>query len=838
MVHINLDNERQSSIEGFLTNINFPGSQMATSTNTPSDAVFKSRQILEQDNEVSDKVAELEKLGKDIQSQVSKYKQTSNNLVQKIESNLSDTDKLKLSNIIVNRLYSKPELDRLVSVIPLKDIKGEIALIWAFKQTYKEIPTDEMYQIQGALTTNFYGTTSNEIPRMVANQGKKLTFDECKELCAQLGYFVFGLTNTTIEDGVYKSTCLVPVLSDIPAGNIAKWGNVITNPRVSIVYNVGPNKVSFSIRDGEVGPTPLYIKPQPTQNTSDYGFISYINGGNGKKKYFIRLFGQVLIAPSTPAQTSFISEASWQLGSPPNKIRNNMTLFRYFIPGTGNVTVTHYAELLAGSMDGSFRIYWLEENRKQYMIKFQPSAGGQKPKYSTDQSVAAIFTVGPVTDRDADTTSLVQKGIYNVENVPRQAYLSTLPLSLSAWDNVKSGKSVSDSSILDQWFVDAIQKATSTNVPYVGFFFQPKDKSNGQLVAFGTIENETSGSSTFSIKGDNGLVYGDKNTIAYYMTKETLANGKPGFARLAGKLLGSVSYVDEDKKIRPYPESMLTPKDASLTQYIMVDKTSSDYFNIPDIPISELQTSTMSIPECRALCNKYYDKCAAFGFDGAAQTKGMSGVVDGTSMAKCSLKSIDPTIFSWATNTNEYSRLYKKIPLIDSNWTCSKRVNAVSSSVVVAGQKSAFGGSEYASLDDDGTQIKPLERGPAMDPNEKCGMWRKYEQDAQSMRNAQEAIGNNISKYASLVDELKKYNLNLVDRAKLNQPMVDVAVNEYSNIIKKISDYASSGEYRVDKYKTQMSDVSRKSYVYIYIIWLAITAIIVFFSVKTLAKLR
>jgi len=845
----NLQTERLSNIEGFLTNSNFPGSQMATPANTPSKPVFESRQLLEQNNVLTKKLATISTLGSQIKSDVAKYKQTASQLLAKVEENLNDADKLKLSNIIVNRLYSKPELDRLVSVIPLG--KGRPSAdksqppptaVWAFKNTYKEIPSDEMYQIRGALTTNYYGKTPDEIPRMVLNQGKKLTFDECKELVAQLGYIVFGLTNTTIEGGVYKSTCLVPVIGDILAGNLAKWKSVEDNPRQSIVYNVGSNKVSFSIRDGDVGPTPVYMKPQPTQNASDYGFISYINGGNGKKKYFLRLFGQVLIAPSTPTQTSFIAAAAWQLGDPPKRIINNMNLFNYIIPGAG--TVPHVAEVIPDSIDGSFRIYWVQPGgSKQYIIKFRPNAGGQAANYSSNPSAAANFTLGPVTDRDADATSLVQKGTYSVENVPPETYVNSRTLSFSAWENIKSGKSVADSSILDQWFDDAMQTANRMNVPYIGFFFKSLSASdggsgNGQLVAFGTTENKASGSSTFTIKGDNGIVYGDKNTIVYYMTKETLANGKSGFPRLAGKMLGSISYIDEDRTIRPYPTSMLTPKDPSLTQYIMVDKSSSDYFNIPDIPISVLQYSGMSVPACRALCNKYYEKCAAFGFDGSAQTRGMPGVIDGTSMAKCSLKSIDPTIFSWATETNDYSRIYKKIPQIETNWSCSKRSSAVSSSYVSAGQHAMFSDSEYTGIDSDGANIVPFKRGREMNPDEKCGMWRKYDQDAQSMRDAQEKIGQNIAEYAGIIDELKNYNLDLVTRTRINQPMVDIAVKEYNGILTRISDYAATGEYRIDKYKTQMSDTSRKSYIYIYIIWLGIAAIIVYFSTRTLMKLR
>ena len=51
-----LFSERQTSIEGFYTNIEFPKSQAATRSNTPSDAVYKARKMLEQDNKLSEKI--------------------------------------------------------------------------------------------------------------------------------------------------------------------------------------------------------------------------------------------------------------------------------------------------------------------------------------------------------------------------------------------------------------------------------------------------------------------------------------------------------------------------------------------------------------------------------------------------------------------------------------------------------------------------------------------------------------------------------------------------------------------------------------------------------------
>jgi t-SNARE complex subunit (syntaxin) len=139
-------------------------------------------------------------------------------------------------------------------------------------------------------------------------------------------------------------------------------------------------------------------------------------------------------------------------------------------------------------------------------------------------------------------------------------------------------------------------------------------------------------------------------------------------------------------------------------------------------------------------------------------------------------------------------------------------------------------------LDDKGNEIEPLKRGEVMNAKKKCGSWQQFETDSKTLKEMQNKIAGNIEKYAVLLNELKEYNSELIENASINQPMVDVAVKEYNDIMTNIQDYAATGEFRIDKYKTEMSDVSRKSYVYIYIIWLTIAVIIIYFAVKTLMK--
>ena len=131
-----------------------------------------------------------------------------------------------------------------------------------------------------------------------------------------------------------------------------------------------------------------------------------------------------------------------------------------------------------------------------------------------------------------------------------------------------------------------------------------------------------------------------------------------------------------------------------------------------------------------------------------------------------------------------------------------------------------------------------MKKGEFMDKDEKCGTWRAYDQDAQAMRRMQANIGKNIEAYVELLGELKTYNKDLLQRAEINQPMVDESVRQYNEIIEQISPYAQSGEFRIDKYKTQMADLSRKSDTYIYILWLAIAVIVAFFAIRAIMKIK
>ena len=895
--------ERKKSVEGFYTNIAFPGSQAATRSNTPSDAVYTARKMLEQDNKLDEKVEKLRQVGENIQKQVAGYKSKSSRLLAQIKSDSSDQDKLKLSNILINKLYTTPELNERVRVIALgsestqdekqrqqdleNGIPGNPEVHWAFKRLYTEIPATEQYTVTGGLTTNYYGQQS-KLKYMVKNQGKKLTFDECKELAAQQGSLVFGLTNTEVVNNVYRSTCLLPSMEDVMGGAMAKHSNIRANPRIAMLTDVGSKKLSISVRDGSIGVTPIYkvvpkiatsvntenyynetsMSPAFTQiamvRAADMGAeanISHKMGSEYSSLYESNasIFRAAAIAKSKGA-TYFFCNSGWTAKPIQDVVDWNR---KWLDPKWTGPDLTIPVK---GLMSGSYSapgFYTLKGARTEEYVKHLKQNGpgnyytcqyanddafGKQlenrlvrlPMYGDNKAYQYTIGVWKLGEDNSDSSdgsdsSLTEDGYFNVENVVPQTYLSSMNMPVADWKTVQ--ENTNNSSILNAWMSKMLQEAKTKNVPYVGFFYKYQTETDGELIAFGTPTKGVNSNSTYTLKDDKGITYGDANTITYYMLTEKGSDNVYGFSRF-GDLLGNVSYIDKKDFLRVYTKSMLTPKDASKTQYEIVDHTKSDYFNMEDVPLSELQNLGMTIPACRDLCNKYYDKCKAFVYQADAQSVGLKNVRDGTIVPKCSLKTIDPTIYSWGTENSDYSRMYKKIPQINNNWTCTKRVNASAASYLLAGQKQLFGSGNYVGLDGAGKEITPIKRGVQMDEDEKCGTWRQYEQDAAAMRKMQEAIGLQVEEYVSLLGELKTYNKDLIERANINQPMVDASVAQYKEIVEQINTYADSGEFRIDKYKTQMSDISRKSDIYIYILWLAIASIVVFFAVRAIMKLK
>jgi hypothetical protein len=862
-----LQKERLTSIEGFLTNINFPGSKAATRTNTPSKAVYESRKLLEQDNELQEKVAELNKLGQEISAGVNRYKQNSARLVSLIKSETPTKGELKLSNVHINKMYTDYELSNIVNATDI----DKKAVAWAFKKIYDKIPDGEVYPVAGGVTLSSYGPLNTQ-SYVVANQGKKLSFKQCKELAAQTGYAVFGMTNATIQNGVYVSTCLLPNMEDVK--DCFKWGTVQDKNRMPKVQNATKN-ISFSARDGNAGSTPLYnVSSFTSFSVPQTRYYKPYNNNPGvalKGIFSDRANSDALMKKYNITAGLWYDDGkkgAW-VGLGESGAGVQQMGKKYFAYGgmyaaqdlardasnydaTWNQeTYTLTAEKDDGTNFGGMEAYWVDGDVEGYINELSQMGGKKEaesflyngPTYQAQYGkgvtipLAGSFGLWKIDDTDTKTNyTLAENGVYNVSKVAPQMYLNRTSLSVAEWEKVQ--KSKDNQNILGSWMTTAISNLRENkNLAHIGFFYKHSSDTNGELIAFGTPTTDPNAQIDFTFQDDKGIRYGDKNTITYYLVTEKYANGEYGFSRaFYDNILGKVMYIDEKERIRSYPKSMLTPKDPNITQYKLQDNTNSDYFNLDIIPLSELQKLTMTIPKCKELCNKYYDQCDAFVFDGAAQTRGLSGVADGTVMPKCSLKKHDPSVFSWATEEKNYSRLYTKIPQVLNNWTCSKKIVDMPASYVISGVRTDFGDSEYMGLDDKGNEIEPLKRGEVMNAKKKCGSWQQFETDSKTLKEMQNKIAGNIEKYAVLLNELKEYNSELIQNASINQPMVDVAVKEYNDIMTNIQDYAATGEFRIDKYKTEMSDVSRKSYVYIYIIWLTIAVIIIYFAVKTLMK--
>ena len=888
-----LFSERQTSIEGFYTNIEFPKSQAATRSNTPSDAVYKARKMLEQDNKLSEKINNLNKLGVSIQEGVAKYKDKSSRLLSQIKTDTTDEDKLKLSNILINRLYTTPELKDRVKTLAIgdspenmkgvgNDNPGVPNVVWAFKQLYREIPDNEEYQVEGGLTTNNYGQQS-KLKYMVKNQGKKLTFDECKELAAQQGSFIFGLTNTETVKGVYRSTCLLPSVKDFMNMGAKSHGNVKEEPRIVMIRNLGSQKLNFIVRDGEVGQTPVYsfnsaIAQQGrfTPGNETYGYPAFSFEGIYNFNPDITVGSDV---SGSIKNTQLVRKGFGTIFEGARLAKANGSSYFAMVNMGNNVASQGEINSDSVSTDTSRRkgeIYIvkdLTDVKKQgsasrsTVFKYGPentTLALEPPLYEQeyilsiqgDRANLSCAVYRTSSSENEDKMALIHKGAINVESIPFDSkssddtnigstvdvdigvgsgILNRKVISLSEWEKMK--KDPASQRVLEGWVSKSLENAATYRFPYIGFFFRYINSSSGELIAFGSPINSPSTDNTFSLKDKNGITYGNKNTVTYYMILEKGSDNSFGFPRFSTFLKG-LGYVDKKKFLRGYPLAMLKPENTSETDYELLNNITSDYFNMDNVPRSELQNVSMTIPACRDLCNKYYDDCKAFVFDAAAQTVGITGVRDGTIVPKCSLKTLDPTIYSWGTEQKEYSRMYKKIPQIDNNWTCTKKVTSLPASYIVAGQQQVLGSGNYVALDDEGNTISPLKRGDKMNKNEKCGTWREYDQDAQSMRTMQEDIGANIETYVEILGELKEYNKDLIERAHINQPMVDESVTQYKEIIERINEYADSGDFRIDKYKYQMADVSRKSYTYIYILWLAIAIIVVFFAVRAIMKIK
>ena len=538
--------------------------------------MYKARKMLEQDNKLDEKVAKLNEVGKAIQDGVAKYKDRSSRLLSQIKSDSAQQDKLRLSNIIINRLYTTPELNTNVRVVALgesdktmdqKEIEngnpGEPTVHWAFKKMYRKIPDDEQYKVQGGLTTNYYGQLS-KLKYMVKNQGKKLTFNECKELAAQQGHFIIGLTNTEVKDGVYRSTCLMPSLDDFMNMEKNSYGDTKKNPRIVSINDLGSQKLSFIVRDGEVGQTPVYsfnsaIAKQGnyTPGNDKYSYpafsfegiynldpnlvVKYDQNKTTKSTQLVEVVEGSIFDAARQAKgmgASFFAMSNMG-GTPPSQGEigaDSVSTDKKRRAGTIYIIKDLSAVKKSGSaaQDTVFK-YGPEEPsmvmgaplyEQQYILAIQGS----------EKSSVAVYRIAS----SEDNMALVHKGAVNVESIPFDSKLpedSTLggvqqslgtgagmgilnrrTISLSEWKKIQTDPT--SQRALDGWVTKAVENASKYNFPYMGFFFRYIDNASGELIAFGTPSNSPTTDNTFAIKDNNGITYGTANTITYYMLVE------------------------------------------------------------------------------------------------------------------------------------------------------------------------------------------------------------------------------------------------------------------------------------------------------------------------------
>ena len=102
-----LQDETNNSVEGFYTNLNYSKGEFATKDNTPSDDVFNSRVLLEKKTKLDDKIEELNRVGVVIQATTSKFKSLAERATRRAQS--YDPSKIRLSNVVVEKLYSQSE---------------------------------------------------------------------------------------------------------------------------------------------------------------------------------------------------------------------------------------------------------------------------------------------------------------------------------------------------------------------------------------------------------------------------------------------------------------------------------------------------------------------------------------------------------------------------------------------------------------------------------------------------------------------------------------------------------------------------------------------------------
>ncbi len=852
-----LNGETQKNVEGFYTNLNFPDSKAPTRNNTPSEAVYKSRKLLEIDNELKSDVNDLNKLGLEITRGVGQLQGASDRFLDQAQELEDNEDQLKITNLVINRLYSDAELDRNV---------GSVGFLmnWAFRCNYTEVPRQpspfgfyKKWKSPFASLTYPSQIAGQDPASYYYNQNKKLTYNEALEYAAQTSTFIFGLTDAEIDGTEVRGTLLVP-MPDSTTDTDAGYG-LADNFRMRSIDKLNGKRLNLKFKYGTYGNTPVYKVMQNTGPSHNYtapsgdvpgftfkGTYKDARGGEGIRT-MDRYMGEGTIydaAKEAKARGYKYFAMQFMGGVFNDGGRKRDVMFRTGAMWGSNDWTKIRSQGQAGSAPV---IYGPEDNS----IRDTVDAPFYEKEYVLGaQNMNAVYQLD-----DDDTFNLAKEGSVSVEsvrNVP-QAILQSINVSSSQLDKLRNG---GDGNIISlQGFLKrSMAIARERALQYIGFYVEPTQSSMWRLHSFGTVvktpnypqEIERPEGSTEIYQSENaitdqaGIMYGKKNVITTFLIYEKLKDGGFWLTR-PYSLLNQIAYIDDNSQAHKLPKSMTKPKDVRATQYKVMGDTKSDYFNDPEIMENEtLQSTSMSIPKCRDICNKYYDKCAAFSFVGDART------VDGTIEPQCSIKTIDPTTFSFGTEERNNAKLYIKVPQVGTNHTCPKRVMFAPSSYLfkgwsipdVEGGRVLVDQSKFNLLSEQGNPVTPFPIKNPMTPQTRCNAWSRLEKDSEEMRRIQSEIASKIDKYGTVMDKLKKYHGELNMRAELNKPKVDEAVKNFHDIINRIGKYAEMGDFRSDKQKAINSEITRKSYVYIYTLWLTVAVIIVIFAFMALYKLE
>jgi hypothetical protein len=845
------EREQQKSIEGFYTNINFPGSKAATPNNTPSKAVYQSRKLLEVDNNLAEQVQYLNQLGEEITNDVNTLQTSSTSFMSEANDLVTEEDKMKLSNLVINKLYTEPELQQNIHTEYVGDA-------WAFNYIYKNIPNtaNGAYRWSGALikpNLDDQGQAGGASPdQMYINQDKKLTFEECREYAAQNGQKIFGITDAENHGGIMKGYCLIVKPS---IGWPFSHGMPTQKNRILHLNQTGGHNISVDIPVGDIAISPVYKLASGGQDVINYTRANSQYGYPGFG--FIGTYRDLGDSRGTQRTMTYIGPGTLFEGARMAKQRG----FKYFgcqwFGGRWVPTGTRFTDtnMRRGQIFGSnsledatrfgtvappplygsvttanFFTYGPESESESshisgplYTKTYVLGGGASNAIYKIDEDSDSALSITKEGEVDLDTHS-------SLTGAPEQRQLAEKEIDASTFNSLAESK---NGTIIGfgNFVTEVIQKLETRNFPYVGFgIFLNQESNTYTLRAFGANNTTATRETTYHVTDDQNRKYGTANTISVYTVHEKMRNGNLANPR-PKRLLGQVNYIDEKKESWAYPADMIGGT-GGVAEYSIRNNKLSKYFNanIDGVTSTQLQTATMTIPKCRDICNTY-NECAAFAYQSNAL--GPNGDI----VPRCFIKSEDPSIYSFGTESDNSSKIYVKLPKVNNSFTCSKKVSFGPSSLTYkVGDTNSF--NNFSRLDSDGAEMDTITPKGNMTASKRCSPWTNLEQNTSAMQQLQSKIGRNIQLYSSVITQLKKYNNDLNGQAITNKPMVDASVKQYKVIIDKISAYAKDGSFRTDKEIAASSDITRKSDIYIYTLWLTVAVIICIFTFMTIMRIK